>query len=627
MRIFRAVLAFACVSAVDCAAWARPAAPTAATHASPPVRSAEPAHPSAAGRRVVAEHGAVASASSFASEAGVEILKAGGNAVDAAVATALALGVVEPEMSGLGAGGGMTIWISKDSQPYYLDFYSAQNAARMAAAGAIGPLRSPTDLRVVGIPGDVAGLLAAHERFGALPLERVIAPAVRLADDGFPIGQILADFVRADSAKLHRFPAAAAQWWPDGRALQPGDVYRNPTLATTLRRIASLGAAGFYEGPVAEALVRLLNANGHPATAADLAAYEPLWKRPLCTDYRGLAVLSAPPPQTGMQVLETLELLEPHHLAELGLPTTSPRAFDVLTSALRVGQADADWNDDPRWAPVPARGVASAQFAASREALVGAGAGADSLGRGDARAFDHAPTPEACRGLDPYPAANADGARQSDAAQVHEVARDPDGAARTRVARPAPPATGDPLSDGAETTHLSVVDAAGNAVALTQTNSSVFGSGAWLEGFFLNDSGYLWRDSVGSMPQGTSWRTRNSTISPTIVLDGRQVRMVIGAPGGGRIPTEIAQVMAYILDYGMDPLEAVRMPRIYPNEDDADVQLEHGFEPELLGAIRRMGWNPVPESFGYARLYLIVRRDGHWIAVSDPRHDGEPRGY
>ena len=575
-----------------------PAGPT------PAARAAAPAYPSAGRSRIVAENAAVASANALASEAGVEILRAGGNAVDAAVATAFAVGVVEPQMSGLGGSGAMTIWMEGEDHPYYLDFYAAQNAARMT--GATGPRQGGRDLRVVGIPGEVAGLVAAHERFGALPLERVMEPAIRIAEDGFPLGQILASMVAGAEEKLSNFPASMAQWFPGGDALAPGAVYRNPALASTLRRIAREGSDGFYRGPVARAIVDVLNANGHPATLDDLAGYEPQWKRPLCTDYRGLTVLSAPPPQTGMQILETLELLEPYDLAELGLPTESPRAFDVLASALRVGQADADWNDDPRWAEVPAAAVASETFAATRRALVGAGRVPAEIDAGDAPTARPTP-PGACRSLEPYGVADGMGSGA-------------EGGGPGALPLDEAPA-------GGETTHLSVVDAAGNAVALTQTNSTLFGSGAWVEGFFLNDSGYLWRDAVGAMPAGTTWRTRNSTISPTIVLDGDDVRLVIGAPGGGRIPTEIAQVMVYILDYGMDPLEAVRMPRVFTDEGSPDVQLEHGFAPDLLRAARAMGWRPVPESFGYARLYLVARHDGRWVAVSDPRHDGEPRGY
>ena len=182
------------------------------------------------------------------------------------------------------------------------------------------------------------------------------------------------------------------------------------------------------------------------------------------------------------------------------------------------------------------------------------------------------------------------------------------------------------VGDG-ETTHLSVVDNQGNAVALTATNSSVWGSGGFAEGFFLNNSGFRFTDQNIGAPSRSRWRIRNTTIAPTIVLRRGDVHAVIGAPGGGRIPTEILQVLVYVLDYGLDPLDAVRLPRIFTSAAHPRVQLEHGFTPQLLREIRTMGYEPVAESAGYARLYLIVRRGKEWIGVADTRHDGQPRGY
>jgi gamma-glutamyltranspeptidase/glutathione hydrolase len=162
---------------------------------------------------------------------------------------------------------------------------------------------------------------------------------------------------------------------------------------------------------------------------------------------------------------------------------------------------------------------------------------------------------------------------------------------------------------------------------LSQTNSTIFGSGAWVSGFFLNDSGYRFRSDSTTVGGSTTWRTRTSTIAPTILLRDGRVLMVTGAPGSGRIPTEIAQTMIYVLDYGMDPMEALRMPRIYPSATSTEVQLEHGFAPDLLAAIRAQGYVPTSEGASHARIYMIVRSGDRWIAVSDPHHDGQPRGY
>lgn len=584
------------------------------------------------GKRIEAVNGVVTSANALASEAGLQILRAGGNAVDGAVATAFAIGVVEPQMSGLGGSGAATVWMQRDRRPSYLDFYASQpvdswrghteaeppqpaasaTAARPAqeVEGAPpGSRREPGDLRVVAIPGAVAGLLALHEKFGVLTREQVMAPSIRLAGEGFPVGQILADFIAAPDSqrKMKPFAAAMALFFPNGKALGPGDTLRNPELAAALRRVSREGRRGFYDGPTADAVVATLNAGRHPATRSDLAGYEPQWKRPLCTDYRGLTVLSAPPPQMGFQVLHTLELLEGFDLKSLGLPTRSAAAFDVLASALRVGHAAARANGDPNWVAVPANGIASAQFAATRKGLVGTGVVGTAIELADAASFDHAAPPGACGPYEPYgaappvPPAGLEGASGESEERADE--------------------------EGGETTHLSVVDKAGNAVALTITNSSVWGSGGFTTGFFLNDSGFRFTPQNIGAPSRSRWRIRTTTIAPTLVLRNGEVQMVIGAPGGGRIPTEIVQVMVYILDYGLDPLDAVRMPRIFASAPNPRVQVEHGFTPQLLREVRAMGYDPVAESAGYARLYLIVRRGPSWIGVADTRHDGQPRGY
>ncbi len=440
------------------------------------------------------------------------MLRAGGNAVDAAVATAFAIGVVEPQMSGLGGSGAATVWLAESSRPVYLDFYAAQFADSWRGSPALtsGP-REPgaRDLRGVAIPGSVAGLLALQEKHGALTRQQILAPAIRLADDGYPVGRILADFIAAGEATMKSYAAAMQVYFPGGKPVSPGGVIRNPLLADSLRRISRDGVNGFHRGPVAEAILSVMNARGHPATLRDFAEYAPRWKEPLCTDYRGHTVLSA---------RRRLEV------ARRARPASTP-ALDPVTQ-LRPSEPD-DVQDDT----------------------------------------------------------------------------------------------------AGETTHISVVDGAGNAVALTVTNSSVWGSGAFAAGFFLNDSGFRFTGQNIEQPSRSRWRIRTTTIAPTIVLKDRSVQMVIGAPGAGRIPTEIVQVMVYALDYRLDPLDAVRMPRIFATAANPRVQVEHGFTAELLRDVRTMGYDPVTESSGYARLYLIVRQGDRWIGVADPRHDGQPRGY
>ena len=558
------------------------------------------------GRRVVARHGAVSSASPFASEAGLEMLQAGGNAVDAAVATAFAVGVAEPYMSGVGGSGAMTIWLQAEGRAEVLDFYAAQNADTWAAAFEDGRIpeqpAGPTDLRVVAIPGQVAGLLAAHERFGRLPRGRILAPAIRLAEEGFPVNQVMAEFILSSEEKVSRFESSKRLLMPGGKALAPGDRYRSPELAAVLRRIAESGADGFYRGETARRFVEALNAAGNPATIEDMADYRVQWERPVCATYRDYVLLSAPPPQSGANVLQVLKLVEPFDLPALGLPTHSPRALDVFASALRVGIADQQGNGDPNWSPMAAAGRVSDAYVRERSELVGKGRVVTPVPPGDALRHESAAPPAACAALDPYgPTPTIPGVASSGGAE-------------------AAPGAG-------ETTHLSVVDADGNAVSLTQTNSSVWGSGASVLGFFLNDSAFRFGPESVRAPSLSRWRTRATTIAPTLVLRNGRVEMVVGAPGGGAIQPTIIQTMIYVLAYGMDPMDAVRMPRLFSDPNSAEIQMETGFTATTLEGARAMGWKPTALSPGYARIYTIVRRGDRWVAVADPRHNGEARGY
>lgn len=551
--------------------------------------------------RVSARNGVVSSAHPLASEAGVEVLRRGGNAVDAAIATGFAINVVEPMMSGVGGGGSMVLWLQDEERAEYVDFYSAQRAATW-----LRPLpdTGSASLRGVGVPGAVAGFVEAHERHGALSLAEVMAPAIRLAEEGFPVYLVLHDAIEANRPKIERFPETAERFLPGGAPLAVGEIFRQPELGRTFRRIAAEGREGFYGGEIGEALVRALNAGGNPVTAEDLLGYAAQWdKRPLCTEYRGKVVLSAAPPQTGMRVLEALNLLERHDLPAMPLPTRSAEALDLLASALRVAQVDhGSHNGDPNWMHVPASGVASKAFAAERGSLVGARPVAERVEAGDAGAHDNSAPSPACAALDPYGVARTVPAANSD---------DP-------LARESP--------EG-ETTHISAVDRDGNAVALTNTLSPYFGSGAWVEGFMLNSSGVDFTTQDPRAPALSEWRVRPSTIAPTIVLEDGRVRAVVGTPGGGRIPGAIVQTLVYMLDYRLDPFEAVAMPRILASPRNRRIELEHGFRGPLLSDIRDLGWEPVSQSPGYARLYVIGRVGDRWVGAADPRHDGGAAGY
>ncbi|MEW5915874.1 MAG: gamma-glutamyltransferase [Gemmatimonadota bacterium] len=556
------------------------------------------------GKRVVAANGVVAAAHPLASEAGLSVLRQGGNAIDAAVATAFAIGVVEPQMSGVGGSGAMLVWRAGEERAEFLDFYASQPVTAFRAAGVSGR-DSTAPLLVVGVPGSVAGLLLTQERFGRLTRGQVLAPAISIAEDGFPMYPVLAYMIGRDSVRLARDTAARAQYLPNGRKLGIGEHFRNAPLARVLRAIAADGRKGFYEGWVARDVVARMNQGGHPVRLADFTAYEPVWRRPLCTTRSGRVLLSAPPPEGGMQVLHTLNLVDPGQLRSLGLYTQDARAFDLITSALRVGQTASRASGDPRWRAIPARGIVSQQFATKRRGEVATGRVADSIQAVDAREFDAGASPDACVPFEPYAAAPPVPATTSGS----DAASESDG--RT----------------GGETTHISVVDREGNAVAVTVTNSSTFGAGVAVNGFFLNNSGGLITKAELERANAPAWLTRQTTIAPTLVMHNKSVEMVIGSPGGGRIPLAMAQTLINVLDYGQDPLEAVRMPRISPSAANKVVEIEGGFDPPVLSATRAMGYDLRATSFEYARIYMIARRGAAWIGVADPRHDGQVRGY
>jgi gamma-glutamyltranspeptidase/glutathione hydrolase len=341
----------------------------------------------------------------------------------------------------------------------------------------------------------VAGLLEAHERHGDLPRAEVLAPAIRLAEQGFAVGALLARTIAEDSAKLNATPAARL-FWPDGRPLRAGEWLRQPELAATLRAISERGADGFYRGDAAREVVRVLNAGGNPMTLEDLAAARARWKRPVCGLYRGRVVLSAPPPQSGIQIVETLNLLEPYDLAEMGAPTTSLTTFTLLSAALRASTADRNtYVGDPAAGRVPITALASETFAAERGVEPGQRP-ERRVAAADADALPDVALEDGCRAFEAF------GTEHTAGATAHAVSPDPEESA------------------GGETTHLSVVDADGNAVSLTVTQGSYFGAGAYAAGTFLNSAMFLFSDDPDHPNALGPNRVPRSTTTPTMLLRG-----------------------------------------------------------------------------------------------------------
>lgn len=573
-------------------------------------------------KKQVAKEAMVSSAHPLASEAGLEMLRKGGNAVDAAVATAFALNVVEPNMSGIGGGGSMLIWNQLEKRADYVDFYSAKSADtyRNLEETPDDENDDEFDLLSTGVPGTVAGLLDALEKHGTLNREEVMAPAIRYARDGFPVYLTLGQFILDNEEKLTRFNGTEKTFWPGGEPLSVGEILIQPELATTLQNISDEGRAAFYNSAITKKVVELLNNYGNPVTEQDFRDYEPQWqKKPLCGTYKDNVVLSAPMPQTGVFIIQALNILEKYDLHSIGTPTESAEAFDILTSTLRLSIADRiEYVTDPNWKNIPIEGLISKEYADSRSLFVGTGVAPNEIQAGNPHEFIAEDMSAACQQYISLPKSS----ESSNEDYGDFVSTLSSGFGNDQF-----PAKDEAAGTG-ETTHISIMDDQGNAVSLSTTLSPVFGSGAWVNGFVLNSSGYNFSNMEDTgLKSNHQYRVRASTISPTIILkDGKPV-LVIGAPGGGRIPTAVLQNIIYILDYGLDPLDAVNMPRIFPSRDNSEVQIEVGFNHVVLSEVKEMGYDIQSLSQGYARLYLVYKKDDLLIGVSDPRHDGEPRGY
>jgi len=546
-----------------------------------------------AGEAVKAAHAMVASNSALASAAGVEILKAGGNAVDAAVAVGFAMAVTFPEAGNIGGGGFMVIRMA-DGRTAALDYREVAPAAATREmfmdSASVASRASIIGARASGVPGSVAGLTTAHAEFGRLPLARVMAPAIRLAEKGFIVDSAFAHSIVAESALIGRF-GGAKLLMPGGKPLAAGQKLVQPALARTLKAIAAHGARGFYEGEVGKAIADAQKKDGGLITLADLKAYHPAWRDALTGTYRGYTLISMPPPSSGgVTTIEALNVLETFGPLP---PVRGTMETHLLAEALR--RAFVDRNallGDPDFSPLPIPQLISKAYARSLAATI---------------SKDSA-TP------------TADAERQS-----------PAGAVRA--------------PEGVNTTHYSVVDAKGNAVATTTTLNDTYGSGVYVAaaGFFLNDQ----MDDFATRPgqpngYGLVQGERNavapgkrmlSAMAPTIVLDSaNHVALIIGARGGPRIITSVLQVLIGVIDYKLPLLEAMNAPRIHEQARPDSIRYEAGaLAQPVVDSLTAMGHHVEISTFGgdgfIGRVVAIERTKDGWVGVVDRRSSGAAAGY
>jgi gamma-glutamyltranspeptidase/glutathione hydrolase len=544
--------------------------------------SAQPAWPlQGRSRTLVGDQAMVTSGSPIASEVGRDILRKGGNAVDAAVAVGFALAVVHPEAGNVGGGGFMVIRMA-DGTVQAIDY---RETAPLAATRDmyLDQRGNPTSLSITGhlatgVPGAVAGMLEAQRRHGKLTLAEVIEPAIRLAADGYIVDSFRSRSIDSDRERLYLFDASRRQFLPGGRAPAPGSRLVQADLARTLTAIRDRGRDGFYRGWVADSIVAEMNRGGGIITHEDLVRYEALWREPITVTYRGHTIYSMPPASSGgVTMAEILNILEGFGpLPKFG----SARLLHLEAEAMRRAFTDRNRHlGDPAFVDMPLDRLTSKEYAATLRAEI----------RDTAT-----PTPA------------------FDAA----------------------------VPEGQSTTHYSVVDADGNAVSTTTTLNNSYGNAVTVSGagFLLNDEMDDFATAPGKpnmfgLVQGEAnavepGKRMLSAMTPSIVLDPQgELYMVVGTPGGPRIITMVYHVISNVLDHGMTLPDAVAAPRMHHQALPDQIRLERGgVAPAVVDSLRRLGHTVVEAGYS-GDVEAIIRVPEGWQGVSDPRYGGAPAGY
>jgi gamma-glutamyltranspeptidase/glutathione hydrolase len=546
------------------------------------------------------KHAMVVSIHHLATDAGVEVLKEGGNAVDAAVATGFALAVVHPVAGNIGGGGFMLIHFGEGPHTGKSTFIDYREKAPLAASanmylddkGNIIPNESIVGYKAVGVPGSVAGMAYAEKKYGKLTLAKVMEPAIRLAAEGFALTD-------EEASELHDpaltpFPESKHIFQRDGNFYKPGEVFKQPELAQTLRRIAK-DPDDFYHGEIAKQLVSDVQKGGGLITSRDLAYYEVKEREPLVGSYKDYTIVSAPPPSSGGIVLiEALNILEGYNLGRLGDRT--PPEMHLVTEAYRRAYMDrSDYLGDPDYVKIPIEQLVDKKYAAAWRASI----------------------------------------REDQATASASLKRPAD-------FLPQPPTMDEVRHESTQTTHYSVMDAGGNAVAVTTTLNNGFGSDVTASGlgFLLNDEmdDFASKQGVPNMYgliQGPAnsiapGKRPLSAMTPTIVLKDGKVSMVLGSPGGGRIITTVANIFLSAADGHLNIQEAVDAPRFHHQYLPDVLYLEPGFPDATVEGLRALGYH-VSISKGHwsdGECIAVDPATGDLEGGQDHRHHfGKAAGY
>ncbi|MEH2348130.1 MAG: gamma-glutamyltransferase [Nostoc sp.] len=560
--------------------------------------------------------GMVVSAHPLASEAGILMLRKGGNAVDAAVATTFAISVVEPFSAGIGGGGFLLMHSEKTGDIKALDFrerapLKATKNMYLDAAGKVRPNASINGYLAVATPGTVAGLYEVHRRYGKLSWQEVMKPAIALAKDGFILGNVLTQHLNQRQQQLLKSPAAREIFTRNGQFYQPGEKLVQRDLARTLTAISE-NPQSFYTGSIAQAIASDMVKNGGLITLEDLKAYKPIWRTPVCGNFRKAKICSMPPPSSGgVHLLQILNIIGDTDLKSLGWH--HPDAIHLMVEAMKIAYADrSEYLGDPDFIKVPVQELISPAYAKKRRQEINMQLAKPStevkpVDRKTLQRFSQANNQILGENIIPLSARSL---------KLHA----------TRYESP-------------ETSHLTVVDGEHNAVSLTFTVNLIFGAGVVTPGtgIVLNNEmddfaaapgvpnafGLVGNDANSIAPR----KTPLSSMTPTIVTENGHFRMAAGAPGGSTIITQVLQTILNVLEYNMDVGAAVSVPRIHHQWLPDELRVESwSLDALTMQDLRRRG-HKIKETTPWGNGNAIaVTSDGTLEGAADPRGEGSPRG-
>jgi gamma-glutamyltranspeptidase / glutathione hydrolase len=564
------------------------------------------------------QNGMVASAHPLATEAGVAMLKQGGNAIDAVIATTLAISVVEPFSAGIGGGGFAVVKVGNEVKTLDFRERAPKTASRNMYLDAQGKVRPNASLEghlAAGVPGTIAGLAALHQQYGKLPWQTVVAPAIKLARDGFTVSEIYAEQARSKQKLLASNPAARQIFTRNGKPLQAGERLIQRDLAQTLIAVAR-NPQDFYTGSIARAIDRDMRANKGLITLADLQAYRPKWRDPVCGKFRQYQVCSmAPPSSGGVHLLQILNTIGSTDLAALGWHSAD--ALHLLIESMRIAYADrSEHLGDPDFSKIPVSALINPAYATKRRQEI-------DMQKTRPSTLVKPSTVEMLRQFDKSVGVSLVGTRRGlGTHKGHPYNQDR------------------PIAESLETSHITVVDRDRNAVSLTFTVNYRFGAGVVVPGtgILLNDEmdDFAIAPGVpnvfglvgGEKNSIASNKTPLSSMTPTIVTENGKFRLAIGAPGGSTIITTVLQILLNVLEYKMDVGSAVAAGRIHHQWLPDKVNVEPwGFDPATLAELRRRGHSISQREYWGNANAIQQLPDGRLEGAADPRGEGIASGF